>query len=617
MPISFLDNIIAGAKKIAHQLKEKPKASVDVHILEHMVFYHGLTGTAPENEKDIGRVRADIKEAISEENSNALSLALKLAPTIWQNRLADICWQLTDEQRQSAIKLLTNGEHSSINHPDWQVKANAANILSWLDAKTAAPALAATLVGAPVNAPASIDPQDKLSFVYVAYALGKLQGEEAKNALEKHLKNDDAWLRVDAAGALAHFEFDSVAQSLAQALLDEQEALDYMSYAISRLYKPAQFLQSSQAKIIDAGCCLICGLIEAAHSSFSDDLILETESNKCLAQLEELAKNNGDPIIVDTMYELQNFVGADAIRPLYPRVDYIDPYTPFGRCIDPHNVGVRIVENLKLAIAGKAISAAELMHSIKLAGRLKIKEAQPLLCQLLEYTISGRINLAPTQINYTVSSLGEFADQNTSQVLVGFAERLVNLDERCQKPLSKQPVFEDEPEKAKTYWHILKALGMRADKSRPYDMLPSVPTEYPEIVFLFRALNDYAPDKRAQALESLMALHKNNAQITLPKPAQQFLQNALKDPSPIMQLAALAAIVDLNQSDLAMDIMPLIDAQENTVSKQALAAIACIYNNTNKQQEIESALQTKLKTIKEEHKLTAIRDILNGTGGKN
>src|SRR6202522_4204351 len=100
MTISLLNKIIFGAKRIAYQLKEKPKPSLDDHAMEHMVFYHGLTGSSPENEKETKLVRADIKEAISNKSGTALSLALKLSPTIWQDRLQAIVVELSVEQRQ-------------------------------------------------------------------------------------------------------------------------------------------------------------------------------------------------------------------------------------------------------------------------------------------------------------------------------------------------------------------------------------------------------------------------------------------------------------------------------------------------------------------------------------
>jgi hypothetical protein len=220
--------------------------------------------------------------------------------------------------------------------------------------------------------------------------------------------------------------------------------------------------------------------------------------------------------------------------------------------------------------------------------------------------------LHPIQTNYLIAALGEIDDEQISTTLIDFANNLVDINERCQKPKSKQPVWEEDPVKAKAYWQILKALGQMsvgAKNAGGWD---------PPLQFLYTALSDYAPDKRACALESLMKLHKNNPQLPLPEPAQQILQLALRDPSPIMQLSALASIANLEQTDLMSDIIPLIDSQENTVSRQALASIARLYkSNTFNQpgssiarQQIAAALQAKLNTIREEHKKIGILDIL-------
>lgn len=86
----------------------------------------------------------------------------------------------------------------------------------------------------------------------------------------------------------------------------------------------------------------------------------------------------------------------------------------------------------------------------------------------------------------------------------------------------------------------------------------------------------------------------------------------------MMQLSALNCIAALEETDLIIDVIPLVDAQENTVSKQAIASIASLYkshtfNQPDKaafKQQIKAALQAKADATREEHKKIGILDIL-------
>lgn len=611
MPNMFLDKIISGARRLAYRLKEKPKASLDDHAMEHMVFYHGLSGSSPDSGKEIRLVRADIKEAINEQNNQALSLALKLPPTMWQDRLQDIFSELNTDQKQIAISLLAPAaEHReslranpadfnsfAIAHSDWQTRANAANILAWLDAKETAPALAASIEN------------DKLSFVYIAYALGKLQGEEAKNVLTKYLTDPDAWLRVDAAGALACFDFETCANLLANALLAEEESLDYMAYAISRQQKPIKFLQAKEDLLSKAAGCMIIGLIEAAENSFSPDLVFETESDRCLPILAQLIETNSDPILVDATWVLSEWLRTEKFH-LYENHN--------ARIINNAEIKKRVLNNLQTAVSDNSLRKAELIHTIRLAGRLKIKEAISLLVQLL--TVSTRADKSrpyemdntdsneraqgrPYEINYLIVALGELGDEAAAAPLIDCANKIVDLTVRCQLSKSKQPILEENVDESKTYWHILKALG-------------NIPTKE-SITFLQQALDDYAPDKRARALTSLFSAYNKNRQLALVVPADEIFVQAMQDPSPIMQLAALQSASDfyINEksvpANLIEEVSHLIDKQENTVSKQAISLLGTVYKTDKK---IKAALQEKLKTIKEEYKRIAILDILQQAG---
>ncbi len=591
--MELLSKLISTTRKIAFYLKEKPNIKIDDHVLEHMLFYHGLTGTSPENEKLSRMVKSDIKEALTRKNSSELSLALKLPPTLWEEKLKNIILSLTYAEQQFLVKLLLPPELMSkdnsyaVIHKNWQVRANAANMLVILKAKEAVPFLIESL-----NSDIAGGAQ---SFCYIAYALGKLQGNESKEALESQLTHSDLWLRTDAAGSLSYFQFDMVANSLAIALLNEDEALDYMAYAISRQHKPHKFLLSASQKIAKAGGHLISGIIEAAQNSFNSNLVIETESHLCLTDLIRLAKEDTSLILANAAISLCNWLS---------KTEQKDQGTEGASELEKHKITLNeilsenslkenILRTLKIAVDGSsAIPKAELVHAIELAGRLNLSEAQALLIDLL-----NKNNLSDAELKQVIVSLGLIAgnEDRISSLLVDYVRKLINIDERSQLTKSKQPVYEENASGTRIYWLVLKTLA-------------NLPTAS-SISFLFAALQDYAPDKRSCALESIMAIYEKDSQIAFPKPIDTVLKEALKDSAPMMQLASILSIARLNRASLIDDVLPLIDAQENTVSKEALS---CLENlgKAGHQVNIKNALKDKYKSIKEEHKRKRVMDIL-------
>ena len=611
MPIGLLNKLISTARRVAFYLKEKPTLTIDDHVLEHMIFYHGLTGSRQENEKSTNIVKADIKEALARQNSAELSLALKLPPVLWKDGLENIIAAFERDKQQLLIRMLlpmdedgnlllkSDNKSFAVIHEDWQIRANAANILALLKAKEAVPLLTESL---------NSDTADSaLSFCYVAYALGKLKGQEAKEALEIQLLNSDPWLRVDVAGALSYFEFDIVAQPLAKVLMQEQEALDYLAYAISRRHKPQDFLQSNSLEIIKAGGLMVLGIIEAAENSFTSDLVIETESHLCLSLLTELAQKEADPILTDAAINLCDWLISkkDLLKNLavnnvdYSTSNFEEPLKEYQNTltgiISNNVLKEKILNVLKIANSDPTkIEVADLIHAIKLAGRLDMDESQPLLFALLDLY---KLDLEQALLIYIIKALGQSSinREYISSRLIEYSKELINIEDRCQRKKSKQPVFEEHTIEAKIYWHILKTLAHLTTQN--------------SVAFLAQALKDYAPDKRSCALESLMAIYEKNPNIKSLESIDQILQDALKDPAPMMQLAALVSIAKLNRFGLIEDILPLIDIQENTVSKQALSVLDQI-SEADERTNLKVLLAEKYKTIKEEHKRKRIKDIL-------
>ncbi len=609
MAIGLLNNLIFGAKRIALYLKEKPTITIDDHVLEHMLFYHGLTGSSPQNNKETKIVAADIKEALARKNNAELALALKLPPTLWEERLKGIITSLDETNQELLIRLLfpldypgdsmpaSDSGHFAIDHEDWQVRANAANIAAFLNAKGT--------IGALVKSLDNDITGNTMSFCYIAYALGKLQGEQTKVALVKSLANNDTWLRIDAAGALAYFDFDSVSQYLSDVLLNEQDALDYLAYAIARKHKPIKFLQNNSTLTIRAGAQLISGLLEAAQNSFTSQLIEDSESSLCLPRLIELAQRDASPLLVSVAQSLCDWLiaereqfdknGSNSLIHDFSLAELQKQKETIANIACDNNFRENILTVLgKVTVDPHAIAPAELAHTIEMAGRLNIDEAQPLLAALLT---GANMQIGYGQIKHVITALGQIAanSDSTSCLLINYAEEIFNIEERCALNKSKQPVLEEKTTEAKIYWQILKTLG-------------NLPTEA-SVKFLFRTLKDYAPDKRACALESLMDNYKNEAKIKLPESVDSILQESLKDPAPMMQLAALDSIARLNRASLIADIIPLIDALENTVSKHALTCLEHLAKNGHAVN-VKAALNEKIKTIRAEHKKRRVMDIL-------
>src|SRR5262249_3111817 len=123
------------ARRIASALKEKPRAALDEYVMEHILLYHGLVGTSPENQRQYRDVRADVIEAIQKNSSVELGIALKLPPLWWEEKLQTILSELEADSRDLAVSTLLpdTGDDElppaadPLRHDDWRVRANAAN----------------------------------------------------------------------------------------------------------------------------------------------------------------------------------------------------------------------------------------------------------------------------------------------------------------------------------------------------------------------------------------------------------------------------------------------------------------------------------------------------------
>lgn len=624
-------------------LREKPAVKVDEYALEHLLLYHGLIGSSPDNQREWKDVKADILQAIQTKSAQALAITLKLPPLWWQDKLVKIFDQFTEGQCSDAVALLltdsedidqNNRTPNPLTHEDWRVRANAAHILGFLKIDKAAAKLGALLD--------DTTDSGKLAFCHVAYALGKLRSEKGIAFLSKHITNEDGWCRVDAVGALAHYPYHSVASILAEALLREHELKDYMAVAVAKHHQPRLFFtvkvalptaaakgkatantslkawvaehpnysELSDERIKDAGSALILGLIDAAEHTFSHEVIVETQVPECLEALIELATTKQKPIAIAAAVSLINWLSnnrevspvgsapslgrgtpCEAVALSTPSASLIEQLQVKKEKLTSQAIQDSILAYLEQNLPNEKTlppeSLLQLRQSIYLAGLLQIEAAEPLLAALL----LPESNL----LDEIIAALGAIAKKSSLSALINLADQIINRDERNSRTKSKQPVVEDDAKKATTYWDILKALANFPDKQAA--------------LFLLQATQDFAPDKRAQAVTSLSEVLAKMGTSLPVTDLDKVIGDALSDQSSLVQLAALSAAVMLHKGALIAKISRLLDAQENAVSKHALTALFELSNNGYKN-EVSQLLQQRSKKERQEHKKKQIDDFL-------
>jgi hypothetical protein len=603
MAVSLLTRLVKGGRLLFSRLREKPEVKVDEHNLEHMLLYHGLVGTSPENQRDFRDVRADIRAAINQRSSLQLGIALKLPPLWWEDKLNSIVADLPESSQAVALDLLLpddsdhalDPESNPVKHPDWRVRANAALIISCLHAADRA----ATVLGDMLS---DSTPTGKSAACHVAYALGKLRSHAARLALSEHRRAEDPWLRVDIAGALALSEFDSVAKELSSMLLEERDMRDYMAVAIAKQHRPELFLESANQTIRDGGLVLISGIVEAAEHSFPDTLVFDTGVYQLLEGLIRQSLSEKSPLSLMASLSVLNSAkryNSSATRTENGRKITVREKLPstIEEAVRRFEVELKAVE-IRRAVFDKLktltaedgredFQKAELVASIKIAGMLEIGETAELLLPCLKKSYEFR--------DAVVETLGMLHQPESVQPLIQFAKTLVNVDQRNMTAKSKQPVQEEDAGLANTYWYILKALG-------------GIPTKE-SADFLLAAIDDYAPDKRAESMNSLVQVLSSRPDLKLERDVDAILTSGLRDPAPMMQIKAIAGAAKLNRVRLIDEIVRLIDANENSVSKEAFSSLAQL-SGQGSEKDVLISLAQKLKTTREAYKRRKIEELL-------
>ena len=141
-------------RQLGVALSDQPSTNVDEYVLEHFLLYHGLVGSSPDNRRTFKDVRADVKSAVQETNSLKMSIALKVPPLWWDDKLKTIFTEIVEaEGTERSITALHPSlsddtwpnRFDPLGHAEWHVRANAASMLALLNAKQAAPRMVRSL----------------------------------------------------------------------------------------------------------------------------------------------------------------------------------------------------------------------------------------------------------------------------------------------------------------------------------------------------------------------------------------------------------------------------------------------------------------------------------------
>jgi HEAT repeat protein len=593
---SMLHNLVKRARQALLSLRERPSVAADEVVLEHMLLYHGLIGSSPENQREFRDVRSDTLAAIEHKSVSTLAIALKLAPLWWEDKLKSVFAELSEAKKALASELLIGyseevPENRPISHSDWRVRSNAAILLGFLGIETASKPLADLL--------SDTSDSGRMSFCYVSRSLGKLQTEEGKLALAQHVHNPEPWFRVDVAAALSCYPLAPVRAPVVNALKGERELKDYMAVAVARNHLPLEFISSGDEQLREGGCELVIGILQAASNTFSEDIVFETHLTECLMPLLDLALSKPDPLPVTATLNLLDWLLLKAqpgTKASFSTSNLTAPATLASQIaqVSKSYLNTDVMETLKALLNKANFQRPEQLSSLRcalqLAGRLQLRNTEPLLKKALK----SNFPLLPELIE----TLGAIGEPTTIQPLLELAGSIVDLDERIQLPKSKQPVTEQSIRDAKIYWTILGALKK---------------FESEEVVkFLLKATDDYAPDKRAQALSSLTAVLMKNEQLKARFDLTKVIGEGLRDPSPLVQLAALRGAALSGSASNISDIVRLIDAQENTVSKESFQALSEL-SRQGYAQEVSELVRPKLKQQRQEHKRRQIEELLSVT----
>ena len=530
-------------RKLTAGRSDSPAVQVEDYELEHLILYNGLTGSTPENQLDYKDVRNEIVQAINDGSAHQLAIALKLPPLLWEDRLAKVFSEIASVNRDGAVNCLaaqraayaTTDDTTCLSHSDWRVRSNAALMLSRLKAIEVVPTLAERL-----DQSGTMKSPD---FCHIAYSLARLGSDSARRALAAHLYDSEPWFCVDAAGALSHFDLSLVCADLMKAMLAGNILDDYMAVAICRRHSAADFAQFRDEDIQEGACELVLALLKGISGVFHSESSLLEPLEEIQDRINDLARLKPTPRRLAAAIALNNW--RDTLLPDRTA----DGKTPIVCDLSDSRSYECIKNTLAQPIMETPEQSGQFKHALALAGGFKLKELSPLLVPLLQPGFWALPEL--------LGCLAALGDLTAAPRIVCLVKETIDLQKRCSLPPEANPVFESDRKAADIYWAALKALGSLPDRA--------------VLGILSQAVNDFAPDKREQALLSLQTvllagdLKENHYAGNL----EELIRKRLADPAVCVQAAALEGVGQHRLSKLLPDVLKALQARERSIQERA------------------------------------------------
>ncbi|MBX3152412.1 hypothetical protein KF728_19795 [Candidatus Obscuribacterales bacterium] len=581
-------------KKITSIFAEKTPVKPDDFELEHFMLYNGLVGTSPENQRQFKDVRADMKLAIESESSQQVASLLKLAPLWWEEKLKTIFADFTDHA--VLIKVLApdvneealSYEDVPLLHEDWQVRANAAMLLAHLNATETVDKLIQSLHDTTNGA--------RNAFPYIANALGKLSAPSGEDALVQYLSDEDPWIQVDLAAALAKFENGQPSPNLLKVLINKHSHSDYTAVAVSRILHPKIFFESDDALSTAVGCQIVSDLLDASLGTFNKETVVELGAPECFPYLAKLVENQPTCTVATTATRLAHWLENNhsyllMSPPSQSDIEKVVAYSNSDACR-------QLVSETLEVLTGET----DISDPVKLSD---LRSALDFAAKHQMNSESARIQriLKPEHplLDNAIEALSRLDANEASVKLIEIANAKVNLDERSNLPKQLNPVQEPSRASAKTYWLILKTLG-------------TLPTRE-SAEFLIQATGDHAPDKRAQALESLIAVLEeadDSVKKDLIPALQSRLSDALVDPAADVRKTALRGVATFEIVSDLEKVVGLTKAREVSTQREAFDTLSELAKKGHKKDVLESVSQA-MKSEPNVHKRQKLRDFIDDT----
>ncbi|MBC7999605.1 MAG: HEAT repeat domain-containing protein [Leptolyngbya sp.] len=600
MALTFIQRLVKGFNQAFSRFGEKSTVEIDDFELEHFLIYHGLIGSSPENQRSFRDVRADILGAVKQKSCFEMGVALKIAPLYWEEKLKTIAAEIKNTQQDALLACLVPDNADDMLPPsqnalyseDWRVRANAATILGFVGSSAAVERLANSL-----NDTAR---STKSAFYYVSNALATFKTNHALEVIEPFLYSDNSWFCVDAAGAMSQWPFEVIAEKLAKGLTSVNKLSDYTAISVSKNYKPKVFLADQRPAVQNGGFAMILALVDPTHKAFQNEQVFPTKLEDCFSPAVELTKSHATALRVTALSNLCDWLNQNhsAMR-VFATSTGIEVGDIPAESILTDTKNYLTSDEVKAKI--DQLFTSHIWQTEREAAA-KDLEGQCLLALIGQYRMTqhlSRVEELAVQENgfYAesgIDALGAIGSEQTVQKLIKETKALVNLESRATRAHSAQPVVEDQPENTDAYWHILIALG-----HLKYEI---------SFDFLLSAVQDFAPDKRQQALTSLI---KVGSAITLSADKKALMQtqltNSFKDVSVSVKQAAIEAARLLPTPEIIEEVALMTASKETSLWKESTRVLKELAESGHKGvvlKQLEKAAQATRDQTKRERILT-------------